>query len=600
MQPPEEGMASSRQHSRRRTLAQVSAALSTGALTVLAFPEHDLWGLAWLSLLPLAFVLRLHAPSPRRALLLGWLAGATTNLGGFFWVVHLLRVFGHLPWPAAVALYALLSAYQGLVYGLWALALRTLEPRLPRVPAALLGALLFVAAELTVPFLFPWYLGNSQYRATTVLQMADLVGVPGISLLLALAGCSGGALLADLLRAGRARRPLGSLRSALATAVATLALVGCALGYGAWRIPQVQAAVDAAPRLRVALVEGNIGIREKARPEHVANNLAIYQRLSVWAARRGAELIVWPESAYDAQRFRRGQRRIAPSQRPLWPDERWEALPASGDHLILDPLPLPTDRARDAATTGSRRDGLAPQRGFTTPLLLGAVTWEPDPEPRAPGRRWRRKVYNSALLLDEEGRLDGRLYDKNRLLVFGEYLPLGRSLPLLYRLVPEASAFEAGEDVTVFEWERARIAVMICYEAILPRFARRYGPPRPNLLVTLTNDAWFGPLGEPWLHLALTVPRAVEHRTALVRSTNTGVSAFVDPIGRLGRHSSVEHAEVLLEDVPLLELPPTVYERFGWAFDGLVLAVALGLLVLGLRRRPSAASEPLIHRALPR
>ena len=113
---------------------------------------------------------------------------------------------------------------------------------------------------------------------------------------------------------------------------------------------------------------------------------------------------------------------------------------------------------------------------------------------------------NSALLLDAAGRVEGRVYHKNYLLVFGEFIPLGDTLPWLYNLVPEASNFTAGEEVKVFEMgplprsgATLRAGVMICYEAIIPRWTRKLvGQRDPNVLINITNDAWFGKKGEPW------------------------------------------------------------------------------------------------------
>lgn len=598
------------------------AALATGTLVFLAFPEWDLTALAWLALVPLRLALARWGVRGRAALGWGLVAGLVANLGGFFWIVHLLRVFGHLPAAVAVALLLLLASYQGLVFALWGWGTTELASRLPRGWWPLADALTFTAAEICVPFIFPWYFGCSQYRFLPLAQLVELTGVPGISFVLVLAGGTLALLLHTLLqpRCGAAaaagagesgQRPhrmprldRGPLRCGAAVALLVLAV----LTWGELRRTEVAEQMARAPRLRLALVEGDIGIRQKGRAGHTANNLAIYQRLSSWAARRGAQLVVWPESAYDVQWIYEGTRVLPPTTAPLPPDERWERLlgPLDTDHLVLPgmaDLPPATDPEWEAKQHVSRRDRLAPQRGFAVPLLFGAVTWEPEDHPPAAGRRWQRRHFNSALLLGADGRVDGRIYRKNKLLVFGEYIPLGRSFPWLYDLLPEASSFTPGSEVRVFSLPlepaasrrkpdrsaapspragaqaAVRLGMMICYEAILPRFAGRFGEPFPDLLVTLTNDAWFGTHGEPWLHLALTVFRAIEHRVPLVRSTNTGISAVVDPTGRIAAHTSVEHAEVLVQDVPILRGGRSAYRLVGDLFSGLVLAACAGLVL---------------------
>ena len=541
-----------------------------GVLTFLAFPEWDLFPFAWVCLVPL--LAAVEGAPPRAAFVRGFVFGLVTNVGGFYWVVHLLVTFGHMPWVVSVLLFGLLAAYQGCLFAAFAALTRWIEERsrAPRVPVRVAA---FVAVEFAVPFVFPWYLANSQWRFPLASQVCDLGGVLALSGVLA----ASSVLTWELIhRRGRDRRR---------PAVALAALVAFDLGYGALRLHQVDAAAAAAPKVRIGLVEANIGIREKAKPEHIANNLAIHQRLSRVLEAGGVDLVVWPESAYNAAWFPADATRIPPSQAPLTPDPRWDGieLPPDG-HLVLADFPGLGDAAADRSNGVSGWDARAPQRGFSTPLLLGAITWKPDPDPPAEGPRWQRRVMNSAMLLDAQGNVGGRVYFKNYLLMFGEFIPFGRTFPWVYDLIPEASAFSAGTEVEVFHHGPLRAGVMICYEGILPRWTRRLVGKRPNVLLNITNDAWFGKRGEPWLHLALTTFRAIENRLPLVRATNTGISAFVDPAGRLVAHTSVEHAEVLAREVPLMEggtVYRTVGDVLGW---GALLAVA-GLAVAILRRR---------------
>ena len=563
------------------SLGMLLAACATGLLTFLSFPEFDLTILAWICLLPLRYALRRQGLSGARAFVWGWVAGLVANLGGFFWIIHLLRVFGHMSWPPALLIYLLLCAYQGLVYAVWAAGSTLLSSRLPRVPAPLIDALVFTAAEQLLPFLFPWYLGSSQYLFPLVIQVVEITGVQGLSFLLAFSSSSLASCLASRGGWPRSLWPL----------VPVAALVLADLGYGASRIGQVELAIQAAPRLRVAMVEGDIGIREKGRTGRAATNLAIYQHLSVLAARRGAQLIVWPETVYNLRRIPVTTGAIPPAATPLWPDERFKRLEAlPGDHLVIPDIPLPLDPQKDEEARVSRRDRMALQRGFRVPLLAGAITWEPEPDPPAPGRRWRRRHYNSAILLDEQGVLAGRIQHKNKLLVFGEYLPLGRTFPRLHEWFPRASSYASGSEARVLVLKELRVALLNCYEAILPRFANRFTDPRPNLLVSIANDAWFGTRGEPWMHMALSTMRSVEQRTAMVRATNTGVSAFVDPCGRIIDHSDVMHAEVMLAELPLMD-QETVFRRVGELFAWASVAATLLLGVLALHRISAARRD---------
>ena len=219
------------------------------------------------------------------------------------------------------------------------------------------------------------------------------------------------------------------------------------------------------------------------------------------------------------------------------------------------------------AVPGADRDTV--QRGFGAPVLFGALTRDEQ----------THKMYNTALFLDRAGRVLGR-YDKNHLLLFGEYLPLADSFPVLREWIPEAGRFTAGTHVEVFPYgEGHRIGVMVCYEDILPAFTRKLAGKSPNLLVNVTNDAWFGKTSEPYLHLALSIFRSVENRLFMVRSTNTGVSAFIDPVGRIVRQSDLDKAEVLMERVALLK-GGSLYQAAGDWFPLANVGLSAFLLLL--------------------
>jgi apolipoprotein N-acyltransferase/photosystem II stability/assembly factor-like uncharacterized protein len=255
-------------------------------------------------------------------------------------------------------------------------------------------------------------------------------------------------------------------------------------------------------------------------------------------------------------------------------------LPRDVRAVYASRAPLPSQGTADDPGPGASadldtpaRDRNAAVRGFSTPLLFGLLTQERDD-------RDHMRTYNSALLVDREGTVQGR-YDKVFLLLFGEYLPFSDTFPFLKKWLPESSDFKPGTEVGVFPLGAARLGMLICYEDIIPSFTRRVAAAGPNVFVNITNDAWFGKTMEPYLHLQLAVFRTIEHRRALVRSTNTGVSAFVDPAGRRIQQTSLDGAETLVWDVPLLEMP-TVYGRIGDAFAW--ACCGLGLILFGVSR----------------
>jgi apolipoprotein N-acyltransferase len=505
-----------------------AAAAAAGASIFLAGPDFDLWWLAWLSLLPLLLALR--GATPRRAAAIGFCAGLFCNAGGFYWVVGLLARFGHLPVAVGVPIWLLLSSYQAVVFAAWAWIVVRLAGR----PAIVVAPLAMVSLERVVPFMFPWYMAVTQAWQAEVIQIAEVTGSLGVTFLLAMtAGAAFDAV---------ERRRSGAPGAAWPPLVA-IGVVAAVIAGGRLRMGQIDARRAAAPKLRVGLVQGNVGIVEKSDPALDAAHLALHQTWTRDLERRGAELVVWPESAYPYTLRR-------PVERD-WPE----------------------------------RDRRRVMRGIGVPVLFGAVTRE-----RAGG------AYNSAVLMEPDGRVTG-FYDKNYLLLFGEYVPLYDELNV-ERWLPAASNFRRGTTVATMPLGGHRLGPLICYEDILPAFCRTLAALRPNLLVNVTNDAWFGKTSEPHQHLALSVFRAVETRLDLVRAVNTGVSAFVDAAGRVRERGplvdpSREPAEpfTFLADTALLETH-TFYARFGDVFGWACLAALASLLWRSRRGRPVGGGAP--------
>jgi apolipoprotein N-acyltransferase len=194
------------------------------------------------------------------------------------------------------------------------------------------------------------------------------------------------------------------------------------------------------------------------------------------------------------------------------------------------------------------------------------------------------KAFNTAFLADAKGRLLAH-YHKQVLLAFGEYLPFANILKLLPAM-PFADGFTPGTGPVVFHLSRGvRIGPLICYEDLIPNLARKFvSEARANVLVNLTNDAWYGRSVGPWQHLWLAQFRAVETRRSLLRVTNTGVTSLVNAKGELVRSLPLFTPAVMHSEVEILN-GETYYVRFGdwfaWGLTGLTLAI----LLFHLRRK---------------
>ena len=288
----------------------------------------------------------------------------------------------------------------------------------------------------------------------------------------------------------------------------------------------------------MGVVQGNIPFDEKGinRAELAAEQLRDLQAMSAKLEAEGAEFLMWTESSY--------------------------------------PYGVPRDATDDFDMRNPRRI----RRGFNAPLMLGALTFDRHDREARP--------YNSALMLGSDGSFQAR-FDKIFLLMFGEYIPFLETFPALEDILPKnASHFSRGKEIVTFPLEHNgesyRLGPMICYEDILTDFGRKLASDNPHLLVNITNDSWFGDTSEPWEHLALSVYRAVEMRTDLVRAVNTGVSAFVDANGRVYAKTYAVDPKItpkpvdgLVAEVKLMEGGHSFFARFGDIFAYLCLLATL-------------------------
>ena len=501
-------------------------ALACGGLLCLSCADFDIWPLAWIGWVPVLWIcLDERTGRPFRY---GFLCGLAGLGGGFYWVVPYLQRFANLPLVLALPIFLALIAVQALSWGAFCWLLRRLRDG-SGLGVTFLAPALFVAIELLTPSVFVWYFAITQAWVTPVIQIAELTGPLGVSFLLVMTNTA----LYEALHA-RWRGAAVPARTIGAAALLLLAVV-----FGFVRIAEVEGARRAAPKLRVGIVQSNTGIRKDSRTGR-GERLAALQAASARLELEGAELVLWPESAFP---------------------------------YVL-PRDLPVSSGQSVRT------------GFRAPLLFGALTKNPSGYP-----------FNSALLLDAEGKVLG-VYDKTILIVFGEYVPYYEQLGFLRRAIPAVRQFSRGKGPSVLALPTrhgpVRLGPMICYEDIFPSFGRRLAKARPNLLVNLTNDAWFGDSSEPWEHLALSVYRAVELRLDLVRAVNTGVSALVDSTGRVVARTGVVDprktpqagVRTLLVEAAI-QAPQTLYATLGEWFGASCLA-ASALVFLRARRREGA------------
>ncbi len=499
-------------------------------LLVLALPPRNLWPLGLVALVPLALAIR--AVTPSRAFFLGWLCGFVVNVGGFRWLLPVLSHFGHVSMPTRVLILLVASFYQGAVFALWAGLARLLEHR-RGVPMIVAAPLAVAVAEALLPFVFPWHLAIVVWRAWPLLQVAEIGGPPGVSALIVLISFVVASWSAALWSRSPAAR--ATVRGAL-VAAAVLAL-------GLVRAGQVARIRNAAPHIKVGVVQPNGGLLTAEERKHNGeHHLQVLTSATTELGKRGAELVVWPESSFPFL-FDRDLGREYPPGHP------WQL----------------------------RRD-------YGGALLFGALTHSFGGS----------TVNNSAVLVAGDGTLSG-IYDKTELLAFGEYVPLADRYPKwaedVRARLPDSPDIDPGNGPRTLESGSLRIGPLICYEDILPQYVNVLMRGRPNLLVTLANHAWFGETEAPYQALALATLRSVETRRDLVRATLTGVSSIGDALGRVrsetGLHENPSPPATLLGDVALMD----TFALGPYSSPLFPVLCGIALAVLAIRGR-RAADEP--------
>ena len=487
------------------------AAITGGILIFLGYAGFDQFYLEWISLIPVLWAIRDQRPG--RAFCIGWLAGIVMNIGGFYWAVQMFQQFAGMDWPLAAGGLLLLAAANGIMVAAWAWGTRLITSN-TGWHVAWVSPVVWSAVEKFWPEIFPYYLGASQYKLSLVTQIADLTGILGVTFLVVYVNSTLYATLEEWFKTGQI-----AVRQLLILTV----VMASVMVYGQVRIRAVDRQTEAAEKLTIGLIQTNRGAGDKRQDPN--SLLSEHQEMSRRvAASQPLDLIVWPEGIVRV--------RMASREGSLSPD-----------------------------TLGNTR----------IPTLFGAVL--------KLGENGATRTHVSALLADGSGEILGS-YDKMILVPFGEFIPFGEIFPAIYSLMPFTDRFHPGESREPLTLGKHLLSVNICYEDIFPEHIRslmrvEHGRRTPDIMINLTNDSWYGKSTEPVEHLALASFRSIEQRRSLVRSTNTGISAFVDPVGRIGTHSGIWTQETIVDRVPMLQ-GRTVYallgDWIGWLCGVLSLA----------------------------
>lgn len=500
-------------------------AVFSGLLLAAAFPKLDLSWCAWFALLPLLMAIR--EVTPGQGFRLAITAGLAHYSALLYWLVHTMHTYGYLPIYQSVIILIVMATILSVFWG----CLGWFSAATIKTPNKLwLFPVVWTALEYMRSFIFtgfPWgFLGHSQYKHLFVIQISDIIGVYGISFLIAAINTSIFICFASFFKYRWNNIPIKS-RTVGISLLAGGAMLTATLAYGQYRVNMIDQALQKAAKVKIALIQGNIDQSIKWETAFQNYTVKRYKRLSRTSLSDTPDLIVWPETA------------------------------------------TPFYFTYDKELTQKVMAGVKKSK---TAFLIGS--------PSVVLKKGDVEYYNSAYLVDKSANIIDK-YDKVHLVPFGEYVPLKKYFPFVGKMVEQIGDFRSGKKGGILKWREGNLGIQICYEIIFPELSRAMVKNGADILINITNDAWFGATSAAYQHFAMTVFRAVENKRAIARSANTGISGFVDPVGRILSTTPIYEEKVLTRSVSMLK-ETTIYTRFGDLFAGVCLFLTMIIVITGI------------------
>lgn len=516
------------------SLPAVSALCMTFSL-----PGFDYSILAWFGLAPYLYALRQMGVFAAAGL--GFIFGYFYGLGTFYWLpitqdVSLIQFL-----LIIVPTFSLFYLPFGLLY-------RQISPAVGSWMIVVAPALWVTIEYTRANFFFlalPWnFIGHSQYQYLSLIQIAGLTGMYGISFLIVMVN----QFLSQLPELNiRQKKDSSSVTASkffnykwvvpLFMIIITFAFTFF-YGFQKIKLPESDAS------LRLALIQANVVTRNNMTKLEQKEHLQAYRQLSLKAAEKAPEIIIWPASSLPAR--------------------------------------ITSTLVRQTVQQIARETGVY--------LLVGGAGIEKF----STRKKSQVSFSNSEFLYTPAGRVKGK-YNKMRLVPFDEYLPLQDKIPWPEWVTSLKFSFIRGEEYTLFEVNGAKFGTPICWENMYSNLVRRFVKAGAQFMINVTNEGYTGRTSAPYQTLAMTVFRAVENRVPVLRAATTGVSCYISPNGEIVERISDSNGDdlfvsgILVKDVPLYA-SKTFYTKHGDIFAFAALGVvALCLLFSLYKRWPSRA-----------
>ncbi len=483
-------------------------AISSAVLLILSFPNFEISALAWFALIPLLFVIK-ESP-PAKSFIFSYITGAVFFAGCLYWLTYITKLG-----------YSVLILYLSLFFALFGLLANIFFRRFKGSRLSFLLCMIIPSLWVFMEFLrgvvltgFPWcMLGYTQYKNTLLIQIADITGAYGVSFLIVMSNVVIGTVLErDRYGFGSRTVPIFLLAIALSLSV----------GYGYLCLKDKNNATG----IRLSVIQGSIEQFKKWDPAYKDYILNTYISLTGEAAKNGADLIIWPETA----------------------------IPGFIDEYDIE----------------VRLQNLMQETGI--PLFSGVVTYKYEGE--------LDYFFNSAVLFSADGTIRQQ-YDKIHLVPFGEYIPFESKIPFFRRAIDkEMGSYTSGKEFIIFEITKEGVSAykygaLICFEDIFPDLARCFVSEGADFLINITNDAWFMESSEQLQHAQASVFRAVENRCSVIRAANNGFSCYINPKGVIEDYIGKDGGSIYDPGFKTFELKikrsKTFYSTYGDVFVGVCL-----------------------------
>ena len=546
--------------------------LLSAALQIVIFPLPGIYWLSWIALAPLlAAILRARAPetlqlrlqkhdqarllpaTPWQGFILGYLCGILWFAGTCYWIFDTMHRYGGMPVPAALLALVLFCMYVGLYHGMFGLLLALIAAagKSGLKPAATASSVrralaaapfLWVAVELarTRITAFPWeLLGYSQAANFALTRIATLTGVYGLSFEIALVNSVFAAAFLVPKDAPKERRKL-----LLLAACGTAVILQAGQLLAPPPVPADHTALLVQPNIPV--LPGGMWTKE-----YFQDTLRELTTVSLQSP--GEQLTAPAEKSAPETNHR-------PVNLLVWPE-------SPSPFYTNDPL------FRDAVSALAKQSG--------TWVVAGAIGITPAMHSGGENSQ----IFNSAALVNPQGEWIGR-YDKVHLVPFGEYLPFPKLFAFAGGLTKEVGEFQQGASHAPLDAGGGRFGMFICYESIFPDEVRLGPLQGAQVLLNISNDGWYGDSGAWKQHLQQTRMRAIENDRWLLAATNTGMTASIDPFGRIVAATPRKIRTALVAPYALRG-GTTLYTRQGDWFAYLCAIISAGAIVYSVVRRQS-------------